>query len=289
MFNPYKEYEMKMSMKHVAAAAVALMGLAGGSAQAANVLVLLSDEAVLDLKGGKQFATGFYANELMQPVKKLIDAGHSVTFATPLGKAPALDKLSLDKMHFGNDEAALQAHVALMEQLKITSADASPVISLARVAQQGYAKYDAVFVPGGHAPMQDLVRSPQVGQLLAHFHAAGKPTALVCHGPAALVAAMKQPGKFVAALEAGASARAEQWAYAGYKMTVLSNAEEDQAKGMLGGEMKLTPQVALQKAGAIYSSGPAWAAHVVTDRELITGQNPASAVAVADALLARLK
>ena len=52
--------------------------------------------------------------------------------------------------------------------------------------------------------------------------------------------------------------------------------------------MKLTPQTALQKAGALYSSGPAWASHVVIDRELITGQNPASATAVADALLAKL-
>ncbi|MTW05226.1 type 1 glutamine amidotransferase domain-containing protein [Pseudoduganella ginsengisoli] len=278
---------MKQVMKQ--AAMVAALGLAAAGAQAANVLVLLSDEAVLDLKGGKQFATGFYANELMQPVKKFIDAGHTVTFATPLGKVPALDKLSVDKMHFGNDEAAMQVHLALMERLKITSAEASPVISLARVAQQGYAKYDAVFVPGGHAPMQDLVRSPQVGQLLAHFHAAGKPTALVCHGPAALVAAMNQPGKFVAALEAGAPAKAERWAYAGYKMTVLNNAEEEMAKGMLGGEMKVTPQAALQTAGAVYSSGAPWAAYVVTDRELITGQNPASALGVADALLAKLK
>jgi putative intracellular protease/amidase len=278
---------MKTMMKQ--AAALAALGLAAAGAQAANVLVLLSDEAVLDLKGGKQFATGFYANELMQPVKKLVDAGHAVTFATPLGRAPALDTLSVDKMHFGNDEASMQAHLALMAQLKITATDASPVISLARVAQQGYARYDAVFVPGGHAPMQDLVRSPQVGQLLAHFHAAGKPTALVCHGPAALVAAMHQPGKFVAALEAGAPAKAQQWAYAGYKMTVLSNEEEEMAKAMLGGEMKVTPQAALQQAGAVYSKGAAWAPHVVTDRELITGQNPASAVGVADALLAKLK
>lgn len=286
MFNPYKEFTMKTVIRQ---AAVAVLGLAAGAAQAANVLVLLSDEAVLELKGGKQFATGFYANELMQPVKKLLDAGHTVTFATPLGKVPAVDKLSLDKMHFGNDEVAMRGHVALLDQLKITSADASPVISLARVQQLGYAKYDAVFVPGGHAPMQDLVRSPQVGQLLAHFHAAGKPTALVCHGPAALVAAMNQPGKFVAALEAGGPAKAQQWAYAGYKMTVLSNAEEDMAKDMLGGEMKLTPQAALQQAGAIYSNGAPWAPHVVTDRELITGQNPASAPGVADALLAKLK
>lgn len=91
------------------------------NAQAGNVLVVLSDSDHLDLKDGKVFATGFYLNELMQPVKQLLDAGHSVTFATPQGKAPTLDRSSTDKMYFNNDVAALQAHQALLDQLKITS------------------------------------------------------------------------------------------------------------------------------------------------------------------------
>jgi hypothetical protein len=63
-------------------------GLAALTARAANVLVVLSDEAQLQLRDKRSFDTGFYANELMQPVKKLLDAGHTVTFATPLGKRP---------------------------------------------------------------------------------------------------------------------------------------------------------------------------------------------------------
>lgn len=74
-------------------------------------------------------------------------------------------------------------------------------------------------------------------------------------------------------------------------MTVISNQEEEQAKQALkGGEMKFYPQTALQQAGGSYSSNNSpWAANMVIDRELITGQNPASALQVGQALLERLK
>jgi putative intracellular protease/amidase len=269
-------------------AAAAVFALSAAGAHAANVLVVLSDASRLELREQRVYETGFYANELMQPVKKLLDAGHTVTFATPLGKAPTVDRNSLDAALFGSD-AAMQEHLALLDKLKLTSPAASPVVSLARVEQGGYARYDAVYIPGGHAPMQDLIRSPAVGRLLTYFHNANKPTALVCHGPAALVAALAQPEAFVAKLESGAKAAGTDWIYAGYRMTVISNAEEEAGKGYLkGGVMKLTPQTALERAGGKYSSGPNWAPHVVSDRELITGQNPASAVGVADLLLARL-
>ncbi|WEF32165.1 type 1 glutamine amidotransferase domain-containing protein [Pseudoduganella chitinolytica] len=257
-------------------------------ASAAQVLVVLSDADHLDLKDGKRYDTGFYLNELLVPVKMLLDAGHQVTFATPLGRAPAVDKSSLDAQYFGGDTAALAAYRALLEQLALTSAERSPVVSLARVEQQGYGRYDAVYVPGGHAPMQDLIRSPQLGRLLADFHARGRTTALVCHGPAALLSTLDPA--FVARLEAGQPAARPKWLYAGYRMTVISNAEEEQAKALLdGGAMKLLPQTGLQKAGADYrSNAQPWTPYVVQDRELITGQNPASAGEVGRLLLLRL-
>ncbi|AZC31149.1 ThiJ/PfpI family protein [Pseudomonas chlororaphis subsp. piscium] len=36
--------------------------------------------------------TGFYLNELLQPVKMLLEAGDNVTFATPNGNTPTMDK-----------------------------------------------------------------------------------------------------------------------------------------------------------------------------------------------------
>lgn len=54
--------------------------------------------------------------------------------------------------------------------------------------------------------------------------------------------------------------------------------------------MKFYPQTALQQAGGVYSSNQVpFTSNVVTDRELITGQNPASAPGVARELLKRLK
>jgi putative intracellular protease/amidase len=267
----YLETKMK-----TAKALLATIVLAAASAtQAANVLVVLSDANHLDLKDGKTYPTGFYLNELLQPVKMLLDAGHQVTFATPMGNAPTLDQNSVDPMYFNGDAGALKANLAFLEKLALTSARNSPVISLSRVEQIGYERFDAVYIPGGHAPMQDLIASAPLGRLLSSFHAKNKTTALVCHGPAALLSAREGTAK---------------WIYEGYRMTVISNEEEGLAKAALkGGEMKLLPQTGLEQAGGKYSSNTKpWSAYVVTDRELITGQNPASAVQVGQALLARL-
>ena len=272
--------------------AATLLGLCALGAQAANVLVVLSDSDHLDLKDGKVFATGFYLNELMQPVKLLLDAGHQVSFATPKGNAPTVDATSVDKMYFDGDEAALKAHQALLDKLKLTSRTDSPVISLSRVAQIGYAHFDAVYVPGGHAPMQDLLTNPELGKLLADFHARSKTTALVCHGPIALLSTLPDAQGFTTRLAARSTVeRRPDWIYAGYRMTVISNQEEELAKGLLqGGVMKFYPQTALQQAGGSYSSNQVpFMSNVVIDRELITGQNPASAIGVAGELLKRLK
>ncbi|WP_085646391.1 MULTISPECIES: type 1 glutamine amidotransferase domain-containing protein [unclassified Pseudomonas] len=279
-------------MRSITRLAFALsLSVAALNAQAANVLVVLSDSDHLDLKDGKVFSTGFYLNELMQPVKLLLDAGHTVTFATPTGKAPTLDRSSDDKMYFNNDVAALQTHKALLQQLKITSPGESPVISLSRVEQVGYEHFDAVYIPGGHAPMQDLLHSQALGKLLNNFHRTGKTTALVCHGPIALLSTLTDPTAFTRRLETGKTTTANNWTYAGYKFTVISNQEEEIAKGLLnGGAMKFYPQTALEKAGGVFSSNTApWASHVVVDRELVTGQNPASALAVGKTLVDRLK
>lgn len=269
----------------------AAVGAASLGAQAANVLVVLSDANHLDLRDGKVYATGFYLNELLEPTQALLDAGHHVTFATPSGVAPTLDRTSLDAQFFGGDAQRLAEYQALLAQLKLTSPGESPVLSLARVEQIGFSHFDAVYVPGGHAPMQDLLRDPVLGRLLRAFHAEGKTTALVCHGPIALLSALEQPQRLIDALSHGEKVTAPRdWIYAGYRMTVISNQEEEQAKGLLaGGQMKFYPQTALQGAGGSYvSNATPWTPNVVSDRELITGQNPASAAAVGKAILQRL-
>jgi putative intracellular protease/amidase len=124
------------------------------------------------------------------------------------------------------------------------------------------------------------------------FHAQGVTTALVCHGPIALQSTLPDAQNFTPQLQAAKPVSAgADWIYAGYKMTVINNKEEEAVKGLLsGGEMKFYPQSALEKAGGLYSHNTTnWTPNVVFDRELITGQNPALATEVGNALLGRLK
>lgn len=109
--------------------------------------------------------------------------------------------------YFGNDAAQLKLRNDLLKKLALTSPAASPVVSLAHIEQQGYAHFDAVYIPVGHAPMQDLLKSPALDRLLADFHQRNNNTALVCHGPIALLSTLPDADGFVAKLEVGGDTR----------------------------------------------------------------------------------
>lgn len=266
-----------------------LLATAANFANAGNVLVVVSDLDKLDLKDGKVMQSGFFLNELMEPVQAFIAAGHTVVFATPSGKAPSVDQKSDNVNFFGGNEKARQESLALLATLKLTSKTNSPAISLAQVKHIGYDKFDAVFVPGGHIPMQDLSRDKALGELLTDFHNKNKVTAMTCHGTIALLSAVPDARGYVATLESGKRSKPAKWIYEGYKMTAFTDEEEEQSKAVLGGgHMKLFPQDGLVAAGGAFAEGKPWSVNVVEDRELITGQNPQSAKGVAEAMLAKL-
>jgi putative intracellular protease/amidase len=134
--------------------------------------------------------------------------------------------------------------------------------------------FEGVFVPGGHGSMVDFADNTDIGRVLRVMHGAGRPIAALCHGPAALLSAPDADGV---------------WMFDGYQMTAFTDEEEDQTKaGKIG--MPWYLEAALKNRGAIFDDGDAaWVSHVVVDRNLITGQNPGSAEAVAGALLKRLR
>ena len=159
------------------------------------------------------------------------------------------------------------------------------------VIAEGLDVYAGVFVPGGQAPVVDLMQDAEAGATLRHFHAAQKPTALLCHGPIALVSAMQNAPAFRAALIAGdkekAQALAKDWPYAGYRMTIFSATEEKVVEDqILHAKMYFDMPSALTAAGGtVVIEGTDFAPHVVTDRELITGQNPRSDHSIANAFV----
>ncbi|WP_236795581.1 type 1 glutamine amidotransferase domain-containing protein [Amycolatopsis sp. GM8] len=158
-------------------------------------------------------------------------------------------------------------------------------LNLGEMSDEQMASYDAVFAPGGHGPMVDLADNPDVRRLLAILHEASAPIASLCHGPAML-------------LSAGAKVDGT-WLFDGYRVTAITNEEEYQtepsARPVADGAERPTGQVqwqiesALRNAGAVFDDARApWTSHVVVDRNLITGQNPNSSEAVADAVLKSL-
>ena len=147
-------------------------------------------------------------------------------------------------------------------------------VALSALSDAELGEFDAVFAPGGHGPMADLADNPDVGRLLAVLQARRALIAALCHGPAMLLAAPERADGM--------------WLFDGYRMTSFTDEEESQTEpGLLGLAWLL--DVALKNAGAVFDDGPAaWASHVVADRNLITGQNPESTEATADAVISRL-
>ena len=133
-------------------------------------------------------------------------------------------------------------------------------MKISDVIALGLDQYDGVFFPGGHAPMVDLLESPDVRTVLDYFHATAKPTALICHGPISLLAALPNATDFVAKLRRSgdisgeAQAIAQDWIYKGYQMTIFSTAEEQHAEaGQLGGKVLFYPDFALNVPRAVTS------------------------------------
>jgi putative intracellular protease/amidase len=255
-----------------------------------KVLVLVSSGRGLPLKDGKVYAgAGYYLNELTVVVRGLMKEGYEITFATPRGNTPQVDVNSEVVGFFGGDAARLADYMLFRDGLTGLR-DPSRI---ADVVASGLDQYDAVFVPGGHGPMIDLLDDPNAGIVMRHFHETSKPTAVLCHGPISLLSALPNSIEVVSALIAGdaalAHAKAQGWIYAGYKMTIFSTAEEQQREPIeIGGKVFFYPDFALRTAGGDVSVVEPWKSYVLQDRELISGQNPFSDEALLKLLLPAL-
>ena len=255
-----------------------------------KILVLVSSGHGLQLKDGKVYAgAGYYLNELTVPVRALMKEGYEITFANPKGNTPQMDVNSAIAQFFGGDEAKLQDYLKFRDSLTGLNHPAR----ISEVIASGLDQYSAVFVPGGHGPMIDLLDDPDAGTVMRHFHETSKPTAVLCHGPISLLSALPNSTEVVGALAAGdttgARSKAQGWIYSGYKMTIFSTAEEQQREPLeIGGKVLFYPDFALRTAGADLSVVAPWKSYVLQDREVISGQNPFSDEALLKLLLLAL-
>lgn len=223
-----------------------------------KILMVLTSHAELGESGEK---TGFWVEEFAAPYYLFKDAGVEVTLASPAGGQPPIDPKSeladfqtQATKRFAADPAA-QQQLAQSEKLSsINPAD-----------------YDAVFYPGGHGPLWDLVDNRESIALIEGFLTAHKAVATVCHATAALLNVKNSDGEFIVKNKA---------------VSGFSNSEE--AAVQLTEIVPFLLENELIKRGAEYQKTADWHAFAVQDGLIISGQNPASSELVAQKLLNHL-
>lgn len=254
-----------------------------------RVLVVVSAAARIPLQNGRTEPTGTYLGELVEPTDALLKAGFKLSFATPGAGIPTIDGTSCSLMYFGlsrsRRDGALASYTRL---LQLGLANPAKLEEIAH-DQGRLADFDAVFVPGGHAPLVDLlyrdafsgnVLNDDFGALLQYFHDAQRPTCLICHAPAALAAAPSVDGR---------------WIYDGYRMTCFKTPVDTMLSTVplvrrFHGRLIDDPTELLVSRGAkVEQTLLPMGSKVVEDRELITGQDPYSAKALGAAFVDKLR
>jgi putative intracellular protease/amidase len=219
-----------------------------------RILMVLTSHDKLGDTGRK---TGFWLEEFAAPYYAFLDAGAELTLASPRGGQPPIDPVSdapegqTDSTRRFKGDAAAQAALA-------------NTLLLADVSE---GDHDAVFYPGGHGPMWDLAEDPHSIALIEAFCGAGKPVAAVCHGPGVLHRVRIQGQPLVK----------------GKRVTGFTNGEEEAVH--LTEVVPFLVEDELKRLGGLYEKAADWESFVVIDGMLVTGQNPASSRAGAEALL----
>ena len=246
---------MKFRITTMLSSALSLLIVAPASATtnaSDRVLLVVSGNGLDD---GKT-RPGFEMDELSQAYAVFADNGLQVDIASPSGGAVVADRFNRNKPYNSRFLADPKA--------------AAKLTSTRSLASVGTEKYAAIFVIGGKGAMFDLPVNTDLKTLLAATYQAGGVIGAVCHGPAVL---MNVPIKGGASLLEGRS------------VTGFSNEEEALFGKGWAPSFPVLLESGLRGSGAKFSEAPMMLSHVVTDGRLVTGQNPSSTAAAAEAVI----
>ena len=226
-----------------------------------RVLIIVTSVGEYEKAG---FRTGLWLGELTHFYDVVEQAGYEPVIASIAGGHVPIDpeSLSHDVLgELGTDRR--YADRQFMDQLRETRS----------VAEVDPAHYVAIYLTGGHGVMFDFAQSDRLAGLLREFHESGKVVSAVCHGPCGLLGAQLSDGRYLVD---------------GKDVTGFSWPEEELAQRDRAVPYSLQDE--LKQRGAEYSTAEQpFATYVREDDRLITGQNPGSAKAVAEAVVAKLR
>eukprot|EP00051_Salpingoeca_urceolata_P004490 m.65371 g.65371 ORF g.65371 m.65371 type:complete len:775 (-) comp13662_c0_seq1:62-2386(-) len=221
------------------------------------IAVVLTNHRWMGATGKK---TGWYLPEVAHPLKVFKDAGKTVVFVSPLGGATPMDPGSYTAFKDDPVCADFLANSAAQWQVQHTrsAADFDP------------SKFAAVFYAGGHGPMFDLPENKELAEKSAQVYKNGGVIAAVCHGPVGLVPITIDGEPLVK----------------GKTVTCFTNTEEEAVE--LTKVMPFLLETKLGELGATFKRTADWGCNVETSERVVTGQNPASATATGEAVVALL-
>ncbi len=226
----------------------------------AKIIFVLTSHTQLGDTGRK---TGFYFDEMAAPYYALVDAGHQVEIASITGGMAEHDPASVKA-----DPAERPAPV----QRFLDDAQAMKKLGSTHPIDSVKAEdFDAVFLPGGHGTMYDFPNSQALAMLVGQVFDQGGIVAAVCHGPAGLVNAKRKDGHPIVE---------------GLRINSFTDAEE--AAVGLTDAVPFLLETQFKALGAKFEGGPNFTSYAVRDGQLVTGQNPMSAEAVAKLMVEAL-
>jgi putative intracellular protease/amidase len=216
-----------------------------------KVLLVVTSHGTLGDTGRK---TGFYLSEVTHPYDVFTRAGLDIDFVSPKGGKAPMDGVNLEdplnKAFLENPQT-----LALVENtLNPDRVDPS--------------QYQAIFYAGGHGTMWDFPNHEKLAKIAATIYEQGGVVAAVCHGPAGLVNIKLSNGEYLIADK---------------NVTSFTNEEEEAVE--LTKVVPFLLESELIERGAKFSGAPKFAPHVIVSARVVTGQNPASATGVGEAVV----
>jgi putative intracellular protease/amidase len=241
-----------------------------------KILTIVTNARRLHLTDGTEHPSGYWAEELAVPVQLLREAGFETPIATIEGRAPQVDASSLDpdNIKWVVPQGTALDFAAEVGRYRAVLDGLPDLASPLNAGELGdLSDYAGIYIAGGHGCMTDMPSSHEIARLLLRALERDLPIASVCHGPTAFLAPRDSEGKNP---------------FAGYAFTCFSQAEETLTP--IWGRLPLVIEYELKGQGMQYSKADVpWGSHVVRDRNLVTGQNPYSSQAVAEAFIDLLR
>jgi putative intracellular protease/amidase len=216
-----------------------------------KVLLVLTSH---DTLGNTKKETGFYLPEVTHPEAVFERAGLEVVYVSPQGgNAPMI----------GIDRKDPINKAFLEDAEKV-----SKIENTLHPSQINPSEYDAIFYAGGHGTMWDFPDNPELAAITATIYDRGGVVGAVCHGSASLVNLQVSNGDYLVT---------------GKKISCFTN-EEEAAVGLTD-VVPFSLESKLIERGATVEKAANFQKKVVTSDRLVTGQNPASAAGVGEAMV----